>query len=258
MTLLALTRELSDSIGRCELTHVEREGIDAQRARQQHAAYEAALTAAGCRVQRLEPLPHHPDAVFVEDTVVVFEEFAVLTRPGAASRRGEVGSVERAIERHRAVQRIHAPATLDGGDVLVVGRRIYVGCTSRTNAAGIEQLDALARPFGMDVRAVRVDGCLHLKTAVTRFDGERLVLNPRWVDPADFAGHQWLATDPSEPFGANVLAVGAMVLVPAHHPGTVARLRTAGAQVVEVDYDELARAEGGVTCCSVILEVEPD
>lgn len=254
MDRLALTRAVSPSIADCELTHVERTRIDYARACEQHVAYEAALVAAGCSVLRLPSLPDHPDAVFVEDTVVDFGALAVIMRPGAVSRRGEVGSVEDEVRRHRPVRRIVSPGTVDGGDVLVAGRTVFVGRTARTDDDGIEQLRAHLVPHDFDVRVVPVHGCLHLKTAVTAFAPGHMLFHPEWVGAERFAGQELLPIDPSEPFAANVLVVGAKVIVPAAHARTAARLRAEGIDVIEVPADELARAEGGVTCCSVILE----
>jgi dimethylargininase len=251
---LALTRAVSPSIADCELTHVERASIDYARACEQHVAYEAALVAAGCSVLRLPSLPGHPDAVFVEDTVVDFGVIAVCMRPGAVSRRGEVGSVEDEVRRHRPLRHVVGPGTVDGGDVLVAGRTVFVGRTARTNDEGIEQLRAHLVPFDFEVRAVPVHGCLHLKTAVTAFAPGRMVFQPEWVGADTLVGHELLPIDPAEPFSANVLAVGSKVIVPAAHARTAARLRAEGIEVIEVPADELARAEGGVTCCSVILE----
>src|SRR5688572_29484443 len=164
---IALTREVPPSIVHCELTHLARTPIDLARAREEHAAYEAALATLGCEVRRIAPAPELPDSVFVEDAALVLDEVAVLMRPGAASRRDEVGSVAGALAPYRPLLRIDAPGTLDGGDVLRSGRRVYVGQTPRSNAEGCRQLQALLAPYGYDVRAVAVQGCLHLKTAVT-------------------------------------------------------------------------------------------
>ena len=166
--LIALTRAVPPSIDRCELTHLERTPIDYARAAEQHDRYEAALAALGCRVERLPDAPDLPDSVFVEDTAVVFDELAVIARPGAVSRRGEVTAAMAALERYRRVACIEAPGTLDGGDVLVTERRVFVGDTPRTNADGARQLAALIAPLGFDVVRVPVTECLHLKSSVSR------------------------------------------------------------------------------------------
>lgn len=251
---LALTRALSPAIVHCELTHLERVPIDFHRAVSQHAAYERALAGCGCTVQHLEATPELADGVFVEDTAVVLEEVAVLTRPGAASRQPEVSSTARALRALRPVRTIEAPGTLDGGDVLRVDRTVYVGSTGRTNPAGIAQLDAHLTPLGYRVRAVPVTGCLHLKTAVTQVGPGTLLFNPQFVDRGLFEGMELIAVDPLEPFAGNALLVGDTVIYPAAFSRTAARLETHGIRLSLVDVSELAKAEAGVTCCSLVLE----
>ena len=183
MTLhLALTRAISPRLADCELTHLDRTPINVERAEAQHREYEATLRALGCEVRRVDPAPDHADSVFIEDTAVVFDEIAVITRPGAESRRAETAAVERVLGPLRPIARITSPGTIDGGDVLVLGRRVFAGRTSRTNDDGIEQLRAVLAPHGYTVEAVAVTGCLHLKTAVTAIDDETVLVNPSWVD----------------------------------------------------------------------------
>lgn len=250
---IALTREISPALAECELTHLARAPIDVERARRQHEAYEQALAKAGCAVRRLPADGEMPDSVFIEDTAVVLDEVAVVTRPGAASRRAETAAVADALSVHRPLVRIQAPGTLDGGDVLVADRTVFVGLSARTNEAGIGQMrDALA-PFGYDVRAVPVNGCLHLKTAVTRVADGVLLINRYWVPADAFAGWELIDVDPAEPFAANALLVGGRLIYPEELPLTLGRLRSRGIDVLPVPADELAKAEGGVTCCSLIF-----
>lgn len=250
--MLALTRSISDKIGHCQLTHLERHPIDLTRARLQHAAYEEALRHCGCQVLQLDTGPDLPDSVFIEDTAVVVEELAVITRPGAPSRQPETTAVARALEQYRPTCEIKAPAVLDGGDVLRVGRRIFVGISRRSNQAGVAQLSQAVSPLGYRVHPVEMGACLHLKTAVTQV-GERLLLvNPEWVDPSIF-GLPWLAIDPDEPMAANALWLPSAVVYPQAFSKTARRLEAAGIGLVRVAADELAKAEGGVTCCSLLL-----
>lgn len=251
--MIALTRGVPASIGTCELTHVDRAPIDVAVARAEHAAYERALEAAGCEVVRLAADDAHPDAVFVEDTAVVLDELAIVARPGAESRRGETAAVAEALAAWRPLAAIAAPATLDGGDVLRVGRRLWVGVGGRTNAAALDQLRALAAPLGYDVRGVATRGCLHLKTAVTAVADDLLLANPDWVDADAFDGLRSLAVHPAEPFAANALRVRDRVLHAAHFDRTRLRLTAAGVTVVPVPAAELAKAEGGVTCGSLLV-----
>jgi dimethylargininase len=250
----AIVREVSPSIARCELTHLERLPIDYTSAAAQHEEYVRALESLGCRALRLPALDEHPDAVFVEDCAVVVDEIAVITRPGADSRLGETPSIAAALRPLRKLAFIESPATLDGGDVLRAGTLIRVGRTARTNDLGIAQLRDILAPFGYDVAPAELSGCLHLKTAVTPVAPNLLLINPAWVDRAQFPGFDFIDVDPAEPFSANALLVGDAVILSSAFPGTRARLETRGIRVVTVDARELAKAEGGVTCCSLLVE----
>jgi len=252
---LALTRQISPAIIHCELTHLERTPIDLEVARHQHEQYEQALRELGCKVQRLSSGDDQPDSVFIEDTAVVFDEVAIITQPGAASRRTELKEVENELQRHRMIQWIELPGTLDGGDVLRVGRRLFVGAGGRTNAQGIAQLRAIAAPFGYTVHPVTITGCLHLKSAATLVRGDMLLVNPSWLDLAPFGELRTLAIDPAEPFAANALRVGERVIHAEEFPRTRERLEHEGIAVRAVPASELAKAEGGVTCCSLVFDV---
>lgn len=254
LSRIAVTRGVSPAFERCELTHLAREPIDVERAAAQHREYEARLGRLGCDVRSLPAEPDLPDSVFVEDCAVVLGEVAVITRPGAASRRPETAGVAAALEPLRPLVRLREPATLDGGDVLVLGRTIHVGRSGRSNDAGIEQLAALLGPFGYLIRSVPVRGCLHLKSAVTRVAPDTLLLNPDWVDGASFAPMRLVEVDAAEPVGANALLVGGTVVYPSAFPRTRERMEARGISVAAVDVSELAKAEGGVTCCSLVFE----
>ncbi|HPW55837.1 MAG TPA: N(G),N(G)-dimethylarginine dimethylaminohydrolase [Thermoanaerobaculaceae bacterium] len=250
---VAITRQLSPSITRCELTHLEREAIDVERALAQHRRYEHTLEGLGYEVLSLPAEADLPDCVFVEDTAVVVDELAVITRPGAVSRRAETAAVAEVLAQRRPLVRIEAPGTVDGGDVLRVGRRVFVGLTGRTNEDGVAQLRGALAPFGYTVTAVAVDGCLHLKSAVTQVAPDTVLLNRAWVDSSTFAGLETIDVDPAEPSAANTLMVDGAVLVAAAYPRTAARLEKAGLLLVRLDMSELAKAEGALTCCSILL-----
>ena len=234
----------------CELTHLEREPIDIELARRQHRAYEACLAELGVEVISLGAEPDYPDAVFVEDAAIVLDELAVITRPGAASRRGERVTVAHALEPHRPLRWLREPATLDGGDVMLAGKTLFVGVTARSNAAGVGQLAAEVEPFGYRVRPVVVRGCLHLKSACG-YIGDAVLVRREWVDEAAFADMRLV--DAPEPYGANVLAIGDTVLVSAAAPRTAELLAGLGRQVRILDNSELMKAEGALTCCSLIF-----
>ena len=254
MTVLALTRAVSDAIGRCELTHRAREPIDVALARSQHAAYESALRELGCRVERVDGAPECPDAVFIEDTAVVLPELAVITRPGAPSRRAETSAVAHSLRAYRPIETIKAPGTLDGGDVLTIGSTLFIGQTGRSNADGIEQMRRLLVPRGYTVIGVSVEGCLHLKSAVTQIAGRTLLIQSAWVDAAAFAGFELVEVDPSEPYAANALRIGDRIVYPTAFPETARQIEARGIEACRVDVSELAKAEGAVTCCSLVFD----
>jgi dimethylargininase len=253
--LLALTRPVSPSIVDCQLTHLAREPIVFARASAEHGEYEQRLAELGATVRRLPAAPTLPDAVFVEDTAVVVDELAIVTRPGAESRRPETAMVAAQLAEHRRVVSIEPPGTLDGGDVLVVDRAVYVGRSTRTNDSGIGQLRGALEPLGFRVTAIPVTRCLHLKSAVTRVAERTLLLNPDWVASEAFAGYSHLTVDPAEPRAANALALQGSILHPAQYGRTRARLEAAGLAVIPVPMTELAKAEAGMTCCSILFEV---
>ena len=252
--MIALTRDISSGIVDCELTHLDRTPIDLARAHRQHQAYTNCLEALGCRIQRVPGDPELPDCVFIEDTAVVVPELAVMTRPGALSRRGELPMVESALAEHRTIARIEAPGTLDGGDVLRIGRRIWVGAGPRSNAEGIRQLARHLGPHGYEVVSADYRGCLHFKSACTLAGEGVVLLNPEWVSPELFPGLDVLTVAAEEPFAANVLAVEGRVIVDLSFPRTIERLLKHGLEIRTVDNSELARAEGGLTCGCILLD----
>ena len=252
---IAITREISDAFDRCELTHLARQPIDLAKARRQHEAYEHALTAAGCRVQRIAAGDDMPDSVFIEDAAIVVDELAIVARPGAASRREETAAVAAALAPYRPLAAIEPPGTLVGGDVLRMGTRVFVGESARTNAAAIAQVRRHLAPLGYTVHAVPFEGCLHLKSAVSALCEDTLLFNPAWVHAECFRPLHLVEVDPGEEYAANALVVGDVVIYPTAFPRTAARIKQRVAQVVGVDVSELAKAEGAVTCCSLIFDV---
>ncbi len=255
MSRIALVRDVSPSLERCELSFQQRVSIDLEKAREQHARYISTLESLDCRVETFPSLPENPDAVFVEDTAVVLDEVAIITRPGAESRRGEVDTSAAALARHRKLAYIEAPGTLDGGDVLVVGRDVYVGLSARSSKDGIEQMRSHLKPYGYTVQGVDLHGCLHLKTAVTQVAERTLLINPAWVDEGTFKGMQFIHVDLAEPPAANAVRVGGALIYPTSFPRTRARLEQSGLKLHGVDMSETEKAEGGVTCCSLIFTV---
>ena len=253
MTLWAITRAVGARLADCLLTFRDREPIDLAKARVQHAAYDEALLLAGAEVEVLPADDELPDSVFVEDTAVVFDQGAVIARPGTPVRAKEVPSVEAALSRYRELQRIVAPGTLEGGDVLQVYREFYVGITSRTNREGFEQFASIVRGFGYRASPVEVTGCLHLKSAVTTLDEETLLLNPSWIDAAALPKIRRLIVAAGEEHGANALVVNEVVHLSARWPRTREMVEQAGFRVTSLDISEFEKAEGALTCSSLIF-----
>ena len=251
--LIAVTREVSSRIAECELTHLTRVPMDLERARAQHRQYQALLRELGCELIRLPAEPAMPDSVFVEDAAVVLDELAVIMRPGAPSRRAETASVAAALKPYRDLFYIEVPGALDGGDVLRLGKTLFVGQSQRSNAQGVEQLRRIVAGFGYHVVSVPLHGCLHLKSAVTPVTDDALLINRAWTDAQIFGAYRLIEVDPAEPFAANALRIGATVIYPEAFPETRKRLEAQGVRVRTVDASELAKAEGGLTCGSLIF-----
>ena len=251
---VAITRRISPRFNECEITHIERTPIDMDVARTQHDAYVHTLAELGCQVVELAEEPDLPDSVFVEDTAFILPEVAVITRPGADSRKPEIETIIPALSQYRALLHVAEPASVDGGDVLVLGKQIFIGMSTRSNMAAVDQLNELLDTYGYTVHAVEMTDCLHLKTGVTRVDDKTLLINKNWVDPTYFPGFDLIEVDASEPFAANCLPVRGKIIYPTTFPKTRARLEAKGFVIAPVDLSELAKAEGAVTCCSLIIE----
>ena len=250
--LTAITRAVSPAMNRCELAYLARAPIDIARAVAQHSAYEARLARLGARVISLPAEADFPDSVFVEDPAVVVDEVAVIARPGAMSRQGESESLARALEPFRTLRRIEPPATLEGGDVVIAGKHVFVGASARTNAEGIAQLARHLAPFGYTVQPVQVRGCLHLKSGCCWLGDGAMLVNREWIDPSPLREY-WLI-DVAEPWAADVLRTRETIMMPDSFPLTAEILRERGYKVCTLDISELMKAEGGVTCMSLLFE----
>lgn len=251
--VIALTREPSASLAAGERTHRAREPVDVGLAARQHEGYRRALAECGANVTTLPALDDLPDAVFIEDVALVLDEVAILLPMGAPSRRDEPASTVVEIARWREVVPLPNDARAEGGDVVRLGRTLYVGRTSRTDDGGIAALGEVATPLGYRVVAVDVAGCLHLKSACTALDDETVLANRAWVDTAAFEART-IEVDPREPGAANAVRVGSSVLVQACCPRTLERVNAAGFDARAVDVGELAKAEGSLTCLSLLFE----
>jgi len=254
--LTAITRAVSPAIVHCEISFIDRRPIDLSKAQEQHRAYELLLEKLGARVLSLPAEPALPDSMFVEDPAIVLDELAVILPLGTESRRPEAASLAKSVSAFRKLSYVTPPGTLEGGDVLRIGRKLYVGLTKRSNPEGIRQLASILAPHNYEIIAVPVAGCLHLKSAVTHIGGNTLLVNRAWFDTTLFAGCDWIDVDPAEPHAANALAFGGTIIFPASFPRTRARLEARGFHVTPLDISELQKAESGLTCSSLIFRAQ--
>lgn len=249
----ASTRAVSPSMNRCELGYLERVTIDVARAAAQQQAYEACLRELGVELISLPAEPDLPDSVFVEDPVVVVDEVAVIARAGAPSRRAEADSLAVVLNRFRPLRYMQEPATLDGGDVLRVGRAIFAGASRRTNSEGLQQLRDATKPFGYTVTPVEIRGCLHLKSGISGLGDGAAFVNRQLVDAEALSGLRLIDVPPREPWAANVLAIEGTIVMPACFPETAELLDGLGYRVRTLDISEIQKAEGAMTCMSILL-----
>jgi dimethylargininase len=254
--LTAITRAVSSAIVNCELSFIPRQPIDLKIAREQHRAYEQLLEKLGARVVSLASEPDLPDSMFVEDPAIVLDELAVIFPLGTESRRPEAASLAEAIRRFRQLEYVVLPGHLEGGDILRIGRKLFLGVTKRSNAEGLRQLAVILAQHHYEVIPVPVAGCLHLKSAVTCLGRHTLLANRAWFDPAPFSGYDWIDVDPGEPHAANALALGNSIIFPASFARTRARVEAQGFHVIPLDISELQKAESGLTCSSLIFEAQ--
>src|SRR5208283_1758189 len=252
--LTAITRKVSSALADCELSFIDRKPIDMAKARAQHQAYEAVLSELGARVISLPEEPDLPDSMFVEDPAVVLDEVAVICSLGRESRRKEVPTIAAALEKFRKLAYVKLPGTLEGGDVLRVGKKVFVGVTTRSNPEGIGQLAVILEHFGFEVTAVPVTGCLHLKSAVTSLGRNTLLANRICFDWQRMPGSEWVDVDPTEPHAGNALAINDAVIFPTAFPKTLTILEDRGFRVLALDISELQKAESGLTCSSLLFE----
>jgi dimethylargininase len=257
MSFIAVTREVSPAIADCQLSFHERQPIDLAKAMAQHRAYQDCLAELGTRIVALPAEAEFPDSVFVEDTALVLDELAVIANIGTASRRGETSSVADALAPYRPLKFITDPARLDGGDVLRVGRSIFVGLSRRTNREAVEQLRELLAPHQYQVEPIAIKGCLHLKTACSYIGNNTVLINRACIETEPLRGYELVDVPADEVGAANVLLLNDTVIMPASFPTTRALLQERSFHVQTVDVSELQKAEAGVTCCSLIFSVQP-
>ena len=254
--LTAITRDVNDNMGNCELTFLPRVRVDARLAMQQHQQYQSVLSSLGCEIVTVPTEPGLADSVFIEDTALVLDKIAVMCLPGAESRRAEVAGGADVLRQYRVLASIQLPGTLDGGDLLRVDNVIYAGVSTRSNHEGIEQLRGITAEFGFAVETVQTTKYLHLKSAVSQIAPDTLLINSDWIDRSAFQNCDRIEVGEKEPHAANALCVGTSVVYPSSFPRTMEKLAKHGFDVTPVDVSELQKAEGAVTCCSLIVATQ--
>lgn len=252
--LMALTRGVSSSLGNCQLTFLERECIDTSTAARQHQDFLRCLEQMDVKTIPLRVLDELPDAVFVADPAFVVDELAVVARMGVRHREPEVESVAAALSEFFPLRFIEPPGMLEGGDVIRIGRTIYVGLSGRTNREGVAQLGRLLEPFDYQVRPVEVARCLHLTTGCSYLGRNTVLANPDWVDVSQFKEFEIIDVPPAEPWAANTIAHGGQVLCPSEFTETHARLEAFGFSLLKTDISEFAKAEAGMSCLCLLFE----
>lgn len=252
--LTALTRAVSPRLAECELTFIGRQPIDYAAAVHQHTHYQQLLRDLGVKVIELPAEDRCPDSCFLEDTALVLDEVAIITRPGSEARRREVSGVVPAIVEYRNVLQIDAPGTLEGGDILRMGRNLFVGTSVRSNVQGIEMLGVALQPFGYKVIAVPMQGALHLKSVCTALDDHTLLADLRHLDPAAFPEYRLVQVPPDESPAANVLRVNGTVCIHAGFHKTIDLLQSQGYELSTINISEFLKAEAGLTCMSILFD----
>jgi dimethylargininase len=252
--LIGIMHAVSPNIVNCELTFISREPINYELATLQHENYRAFLESCGVKVIRLEENISLPDSCFIEDTVIVLDEVAIICSMGAATRRSEVPVIEKELSKYRDLAHIQLPAMIEGGDVLKVERDLFVGLSSRTNSKGIDELIRLLKPLGYRVHPVEVKESLHLKTACTAINNDTLLVNPNWVELKPFDKFNLIFTPEDEPWSANILRVGKTICLQAGFPKALELVQKFDAVIEVLDISEFHKAEAGLTCLSIIFQ----
>jgi dimethylargininase len=217
----------------------------------QHRAYTEALKSIGLKIVELDPLPDYPDAHFVEDTAVVMPEVAIITNPGAKSRQGEEKSIAAVLEQHRRIERIRAPGTLDGGDVLMIGNHFLIGISERTNRQGAEQLGRILAKHGKTHTPIAVGAGLHFKSSVNYVGKKTAIVTQEFSEHAALKAYDKIVIDAEESYAANTLWVNDHLLVPKGFPDTTTQLKALGLPIIELDVSEMQKMDGGLTCLSI-------
>jgi dimethylargininase len=249
----AITRGVSSRIAACQLTYRSREEVNYEKATSQLESYVELLRRWDVDLMPVAASDSYPDCCFVQDTAVVLDEVCVIASMGASTRLGEVSEVEKLLAPFRKVRRIFAPATLDGGDVVQFGKRLFVGLSTRTNARGIAALASIVEAFGYTVVPVSVNGGLHLTTGCGIVNDETVLLNPRWLDASAFKGLRQLHVSEEEPWAANTIRVEDAVCLESEAPSTMDLVGPYAGSIDTLDISEFRKAEGSLSCLSLIF-----
>lgn len=247
----AIARKPGENFARGLTTNVSSQPPQYELLRKQHDNYLDTLISCGLKVTVLNPLPDHPDAYFVEDTAVVTPDVAVITNPGADPRKGEVESIARVLTDFRNTERILAPGTLDGGDVLQVDNHFFIGVSQRTNKEGAEQLGRILEGFGNTWVTIPVGDGLHFKSSVNYVGKNTLIVTPDFAENTELSGYNRIILERDEVYAANTLLVNDHLLTPAGFPSVRKRLEGLGCEIIELETSEMRKMDGGLTCLSI-------
>jgi dimethylargininase len=249
-SVTALVRIPSSAFTHALSGHPKKHQIDYQLACEQHLGYTEALKQAGAEVVALEPLANFPDSCFVEDTAVIIDKQAIICSMQAESRCGETEFVAEALKKYRPIQHLKPPATVDGGDVLVTDSTVFVGQSRRTNREAVTALSAFSEKPCLPVAVKRG---LHLKSAVSYLGGNLLVIDPASIDASPFKNFEWIEVEENERYAANCLRLGEFVLMPTGFPKVADHIRSHGFKTLELEMSEFEKADGAITCLSLII-----
>lgn len=252
--LLGLTHIVASNLASGELTYLDREAVNLSLAQRQHEQYCSMLVSLGVELTVLDINKNLPDSCFVEDTAIVLDEIAIITSMGTSSRRSEPAGVKQELSKYRETVDIHLPATIEGGDVLRIGKTLFVGLSSRTNTLAISALTDIVKPFGYTVVAVPVTGCLHLKTACTAILDDVLLINPAWIDTAPLQGYTVVPVAPDEPWAANTIRVDEAICAQADFPKTLERVQKFASHIELLSISEFRKVEAGLSCLSILFK----
>jgi len=217
----------------------------------QHEDYIKTLRSLGLQLIVLEPLPDYPDAYFVEDTAVVTPDVAIITNPGNKDRQGEEDTIERALAAYRKTVRIHAPGTVDGGDVLMVDSHFFIGISERTNREGAAQLGCILEEYGYNWSTIYVEAGLHLKSSVNYIGKNTLLITGKFAHHNEFKGYDTIIVNKTEEYAANTLLINNSLITPKGFPNTIKKLESTGFDIIELDVSEVRKMDGGLTCMSL-------